>query len=126
VIFGVGVDIVQIDRMERGLERHGERFYRRILTDAEQAEFLGLQQKPRFLASRFAAKEAFVKALGTGFQLGLTHRDAGVEHDELGRPVLTFSPRALELMRERGVGQGHLSLSDEIHYAVAFVTLEKE
>jgi len=124
-IYGVGVDIVQIERIQKALDRFGERFIHRILTDTERRDFYRLHQQPRILASRFAAKEAFVKALGTGFRFGLVHRDIGVGNDELGKPFLVLSNRALDLMRQRGAAQGHISLSDEIHYALAFVVLEK-
>lgn len=125
MIFGIGTDIVRIQRLRNDLERFGERFAQRILTDDEWVEFQKAGQKANFLAKRFAAKEATVKALGTGFRPGITLRDITVGHDERGKPLLLFSERIAKHMTERGVAAGgHLSLTDEQEYAVAFVVLE--
>lgn len=125
MIFGIGIDIVEVGRIRRGLERFGERYARRILNEREYGEYVSLQRPPRFVAMRYAAKEAFAKALGTGFADGLSLRDVGVGHDRLGRPVLQCTGRVLERLERCAIGGSHLSLSDETGYALAFVTLER-
>ncbi len=127
MIHGVGVDIVQIERMDANVERFGDRFAERILTATEMVEYRSQAEvrRGRFLAKRFAAKEAAAKALGTGFRDGLGLHDIGVGHDAMGRPLLEYSGRARELCADAGIRASHLSLSDEIRYAVACVTLEK-
>lgn len=124
MIFGIGTDIVRVSRLERDLERFGVRFAERILTEDELAEFHQKENKAHFLARRFAAKEAAAKAMGTGFAQGLQLRHIGVGHDALGKPILIFTDRASEFMRERGITTAHISLADEEDHAVAFVTLE--
>lgn len=123
MIHGIGVDLVRISRMQSGLERFGERYARRILTTKEYTEFLQAPHRANFLAKRFAAKEAAVKAFGTGFRDGLALRHIGVSHDRLGRPFLEYSERASEMLSELGIGGSHLSISDEDDHALAFVTL---
>ncbi len=124
MIFGIGTDIVRVARMQQNLDRYGERFAERILTDNELIEFRNVNKRAHFLAKRFAAKEAAVKALGTGFNHGIHLREISVGHDDQGKPLLEFNGRALEFMREKKVAFSHLSLSDEADHAVAFVTLE--
>jgi len=123
MILGIGTDIVQVARMRASLERFGEPFARRILTAAELEEFRGDKRPAHFLAKRFAAKEAAVKALGTGFRGGLKLSEIGVVHNGVGRPDLSYSGRSEALFRELGVAESHLSLADEHDYAVAFVIL---
>jgi holo-[acyl-carrier protein] synthase len=126
VIFGIGTDIVQVVRIRESLDRHGERFAERILSDAELAEFRASAHPARFLARRFAAKEAVAKAFGTGFSGGLTFRDITIGHDDAGKPELYFENRASDFCRESGIGERFVSISDEKDYAVAFVTLLRE
>ena len=121
---GIGTDIVRVARMEQNLSRYGRRFAARILHDMELVEFDRSAQPARFLAKRFAAKEAAAKAFGTGFRDGLSLRHLRVDHDSLGRPLLSCSDKAAELMVHFAVSASHLSISDEEHYAVAFVVLE--
>ncbi len=123
MIFGVGTDIVRVARIAGSLERHGARFAERILTEAELAEFAQAARPAPFLAKRFAAKEAAAKALGTGFSGGLSLRHIGVVHDARGRPGLVFTGEAARLAEALGIGEMHLSLSDEQEFAIAFVTL---
>lgn len=125
MIYGIGTDIVRVARMQKDLERFGNRFAERILTDNELREFSTSARPAHFLARRFAAKEAAAKAMGTGFSRGLALRHIGVTHDEAGKPLLEFTDAALELMRQHGITTAHISLSDEEDHAVAFVTLEK-
>jgi len=124
MIFGIGTDIVRVARIESDLTRYGEKFAERILTDRELEEFRQSNARARFLARRFAAKEAAAKAMGTGFRDGLSLRHIGVGHDALGKPQLEFSDKALEFVRRKGITTVHVSLADEEDNAVAFVTLE--
>ncbi|MCK5724798.1 MAG: holo-ACP synthase [Gammaproteobacteria bacterium] len=123
MIYGIGTDIVHINRMRDDLNKYGDKFARRILTEAEFGEFQGKSNQAAFLAKRFAAKEATAKAMGTGFSQGLSLHHIGVEHDEAGKPVLDFSGVAEKFLQEKQIKQTHLSLADEREYAVAFVTL---
>jgi len=124
-ILGLGTDIAEIERVEKALARSGEAFARRILTEQEFLQFSQLKQQGRFLAKRFAAKEAASKALGTGIACGVTFQDFEVSNDQHGKPVLSLHLRALELAAEMGVAHYYLSISDERHYAVATVILER-
>ena len=123
MIFGIGTDIVRIARFEALLERHGARVAERILSVDELQEFTTAARPARFLAKRFAVKEAVAKAFGTGFRDGLSLRHIGVHHDALGKPGLTFHARAEELRIVLAIGETHVSIADEDEYAVAFVTL---
>jgi holo-[acyl-carrier protein] synthase len=123
MIYGIGVDIVRIERIRNTIQRFGERFAQRLLTKAELTDYRATPQPERFLAKRFAAKEAVVKALGTGFREGLTFNLIGVEHDHCGKPGIVYSGPALDTIRAIGITGSLLSLSDEQDYAVAFVIL---
>ena len=122
MIIGVGIDIAELDRIARSLERFGEKFGARILTPGEAA-LLPANAVP-FLASRFAAKEAAVKALGTGFRQGITFQDIEVRSDELGKPTVVFHGAAQQRALELKVSGVHLSLSHGRDSAVAVVILE--
>lgn len=124
MIFGIGTDIVEVSRIEEALQRHGDAFARRILTDEEYTEFLQSHTQARFLAKRFAAKEAFAKALGTGIRAPATMQNIGVSHDGLGKPVLMLAPVLQALVAEKRITNQHVSISDEKALAVAFVVLE--
>lgn len=123
MIYGIGTDIVHVHRMRENLNKYGEKFAKRILTDSELTEFGEKNDKAAFLAKRFAAKEATAKALGTGFTAGLSLQHIGVAHDSAGKPILEFFEVAKELLLEKKIQSSHLSLADEREYAVAFVTL---
>ncbi|WP_260260871.1 holo-ACP synthase [Vibrio intestinalis] len=123
-IVGLGTDIAEIERVEKALSRSGEAFAKRILTDVEMAKFDSLKQQGRFLAKRFAAKEAASKALGTGIAMGVTFHDFTVTNDKHGKPVLALANKALELAQSKQINHIHLSISDERHYAVATVIYE--
>ena len=126
-IHGIGTDIVTIARLAGALERHGEAFAEKILAMAEWADYLASKDKPRFLAKRFAAKEAFAKACGTGLRTPLALTAIWVEHDHLGKPkVAVTDVIAAWLQAEFGAWCAHLSLSDEKDTVVAFVVLEAE
>ncbi len=123
MIYGIGTDIVDVDRIQQGIDRHGERYAMRILSDDELSEFQSSARPAHFLAKRFAAKEAVAKALGTGFRDGLSLRHISVGHESNGKPIVQLTGRAAQIAEQLGVGESHLSLSDELRYAVAFVTL---
>jgi len=129
VIFGIGTDLVQIDRVAATYKRFGVHFLDRLLMPAERAAFELLPQterrRVRFLGQRFAAKEAIVKALGTGFSHGLWIRDCGVVANAWGRPEVVWSERGLRAATALGAGAGHVTLTDEGGLIVAVAVLEK-
>ena len=126
MIYGIGTDIVSVARMESSLERFGKRFVERVLAESEKAGFEKTIKKANYLAKRFAAKEAAVKAMGTGFIDGIALSQVSVGHDEKGKPLLQFQGKAADVYEELGIGDSHISISDERDYAVAFVTLLKK
>jgi holo-[acyl-carrier protein] synthase len=125
VIFGIGVDVLESARIAKTLERFGARFIEHLLMPAERAQFELTARRERFLAMRFAAKEAIVKALGTGFAHGVWIRDVGVVQNEWGKPEVVYSARGERLRRGLGVGDGHVTLSDERGLVVAVAVLLK-
>jgi holo-[acyl-carrier protein] synthase len=126
VIFGVGVDIVQVNRMQELINKYGDRFAKRILTANELVDYKCSAKSANFLAKRFAAKEAASKALGIGFSAGLSLRHIGVKNNSAGRPMLEFDEKAKKLFEELGAGDAYISLADERDYAIAYVTLLKK
>jgi len=116
MIFGIGVDIVQISRVEKAVGRFGERFSKKILALHEDANL-----PPRELAVHFAAKEAFVKALGIGFR-GVTFKDIEIHHYEKGKPYFIVSDR---IKKKFGSLQYHLSVSHEKDFVIAMAVIEK-
>ncbi|NIC06678.1 holo-ACP synthase [Billgrantia bachuensis] len=124
MIIGVGTDIARVARFEAAMARHGERFPARVLGELEREHWALRGNKATFLAKRFAAKEAFVKALGTGLRHGMRWAEIQVVNDALGRPSLMLAGRAHELATAAGVRSIHLSLSDEAELALAMVVLE--
>lgn len=124
MIIGIGTDIVSISRMSDILQRQGERFARRILTDTEYLEFENSHQQAHFLAKRFAAREAVAKAFGTGFSQGLSLQHIAVSHDEKGKPLVVLFEKAKELKEHLGINQIHISIADEKEFAVAYVIME--
>jgi holo-[acyl-carrier protein] synthase len=125
MIFGVGTDIVETARVEHVWKRFGEHFARRILLPDEYTLFLRYSRPVRFLAMRFAAKEAIVKAMGTGFAHGMWVRDVGTIPDPRGQPQIIFSERGRRKCEELGIGGGHLSLTDEAGIVLAVAVLER-
>ena len=125
MIYGIGTDIVSTTRIEAALARFGERFAMRVLAPEEREAFLASEHPARFLAKRFAAKEALAKAIGTGLRHPVTLHGIHVVHDPLGRPGLGFGPELMEALQARGIRSHHLSISDEKDMAVAFVVLEQ-
>lgn len=125
MIFGIGVDLVSIPRVADIWQRHGERFARRILAQDEWPEFLAHPRPERLLAKRFAAKEAFAKALGTGIRPPMGFHDVSVGHGALGQPVLAAHGALARHLEALGVCRMHLSISDEHEATVAMVVLEQ-
>jgi len=123
VIYGIGTDIVRLERIENTLARFGEHFVRRLLLPEEEEQYRRHHRKARFLAMRFAGKEAVVKALGTGFSDGMWIRDVGIVQDRRGKPGIVYSPRGQALCERMGVGEGHVSLTDEAGLVVAVAVL---
>lgn len=125
MIYGIGTDLVEPARIARLLEKYGDRFAKRLLTDDEWPEYLGSGQRAMFLAKRFAAKEALAKAFGTGMRYPVSLSHIAITHDHLGKPYFTFHRELGELARNEGITRHHLSISDELNLACAFVILEK-
>ena len=126
MIFGVGNDVVEIGRIERALGRFGERFARRILCEPELKRFSVHVKPAAYLAKRFAAKEAFTKALGTGIHAPANWHGMWVKNLPSGRPILEFSSPLQALLAQKKIIHTHLSLSDERGLAFATVILECE
>ncbi len=124
MIFGIGTDIVELSRVNGIYERFGEHFARRILMDEERELYERAADPVRFLAMRFAGKEATVKAMGTGFAHGVWLRDVGILNNERGRPVVVWSERGSRVCARLGIGSGHVSLTDDAGLVLAFAVVE--
>ncbi|HTU68498.1 MAG TPA: holo-ACP synthase [Steroidobacteraceae bacterium] len=124
MIFGIGVDVLEAARIKKVFDKYGDHFVQRLLMPAEQAQMAKTKRKERFLAMRFAAKEAIVKALGTGFAHGIWIRDVGVVQNAWGKPEVVYSARGEKVRRKLGVGGGHVTLTDEAGLIVAVAVLE--
>jgi holo-[acyl-carrier protein] synthase len=125
VIFGIGVDVLEAARIEKVYRKYGEHFLDRLLMPGERAQLARTKRTERFLAMRFAAKEAIVKAMGTGFAHGIWIRDIGVVQNKWGKPEVVYSERGEKMRRELGIGDGHVTLTDEAGLIVAVAVLEK-
>jgi holo-[acyl-carrier protein] synthase len=123
MIFGIGTDVVQLERIKAVFDRHGERFAQRLLLPQEEQAFRSQTRPVRFLAMRFAAKEAIVKAMGTGFAHGMWIRDCGVAPNAWGKPEIIWSQRGRSLCEQLGIGEGHITLTDEAGLVVAVAVL---
>lgn len=124
MIAGLGVDIVDVERVRALYERFGPRLAERLLAPSEQAQYRRADDPARLVAKRFAAKEAGAKALGTGIGQGVRFRDLATEHAPTGAPRLALVGRAREIADRLGITRVHLSVSDERATVVAFVILE--
>jgi holo-[acyl-carrier protein] synthase len=125
LIYGIGVDVLEAKRIKRTLARFGERFVDHLLLPAEAAQLKLTQRRERFLAMRFAAKEAIVKAMGTGFAHGVWIRDVGVVQNAWGKPEVVYSERGERVRQGLGIGEGHVTLTDEGGLVVAVAVLMK-
>jgi len=126
MLVGTGVDIAETSRIEQVLEKHGERFLKRVYTSAEIAYCEKFKNKAERYAARFAAKEAAFKALGTGWREGIRWRDVEITHLPSGKPVLLLTGRALEIARQLGIARTSVSISHSDRYVVAHVMMEAE
>jgi len=130
MIYGIGTDIIKINRIEAALGRHGDRFAERVLGVEELQKYHSRKAKVaarglRFLATRFAAKEAFSKAIGLGIHMPMTWRAAQILNAPSGKPVVVTSGKLAEFMEMNGL-TAQVTLTDEVDYAVAFVIVEKK
>lgn len=125
MIYGIGTDLVEPLRIAQSLEKYGERFARRLLAQEEWSDFIHNAKPAMFLAKRFAAKEALSKAMGTGLRSPVTLNNITIAHTPLGQPYFRFHADLVELIEREGIIRHHLSLSDELNLASAFVILEK-
>jgi holo-[acyl-carrier protein] synthase len=126
MIFGIGVDLVRISRMEAIIERWQDRFLHRVFTHHETDTCTQRASSVSAFALRFAAKEAFSKALGLGMRKGVKWSEIEVFNYEGGRPGIRLYGTCADICREKGISSVHLSLSDEGDYAVAMVVLERD
>lgn len=124
MIFGVGTDIVELSRIQSTFDRFGAHFVERILMPEELELFHRSKWPVRFLAMRFAGKEAVVKAMGTGFRHGIWVRDVGITSNELGKPLVIWSERGQKVCNRLGIGSGHVSLTDDAGLVMAFAVTE--
>jgi holo-[acyl-carrier protein] synthase len=125
MIYGIGVDVLETRRIGRTIERFGARFINHLLLPQEHEQLARTRRPERFIAMRFAAKEAIVKAMGTGFGHGVWIRDVGVFQNSWGKPEVVFSERGEQVRRDLGVGEGHVTLTDEAGLVVAVAVLMK-
>ncbi|ACV26179.1 holo-ACP synthase [Kangiella koreensis] len=124
MIFGVGTDIVDIERIARSVERNGDKFAERILAPVEIELYQKTKNKINYLAKRFAAKEAVSKALGTGMRQGIDFAQLIISNDEIGKPQVNLESKALAWAEQNKITKIHLSISDEKKHAVAFAIAE--
>lgn len=125
MIHGIGTDIVKVARIERLHNQYKQAFADRILTMHERLEWVNSNQQVMYLAKRFAAKEAFSKAVGTGLRNPVTLQNIGVANDAAGKPEFMYTPELKKWLNSHGIARVHLSLSDESDFVVAFAVAEK-
>ena len=125
MIYGIGTDILRIERIEQLYGKYGQTLAERLLSRIELLEWRSVGNKTNFLAKRFAAKEAFAKAVHTGLRSPVTLHHISIAHDKLGRPEFVVEPPLQEWLRQQGIGRVHLSLSDDNGAVVAFAVAEK-
>ena len=125
MIYGIGTDILRIERIEQLYGKYGQALAERLLSRIELLEWRSVGNKTNFLAKRFAAKEAFAKAVHTGLRSPVTLHHISIAHDKLGRPEFVVEPPLQEGLRQQGIGRVHLSLSDGNGAVVAFAVAEK-
>jgi len=123
MIYGVGTDLVELVRVQETYNRFGAHFVDRLLMDEERELFEKNKWPVRFLAMRFAAKEATVKAMGTGFANGVWIRDVGIVNSPWGRPEIIWSERGQKRCADLGIGKGHVSLTDDAGLIMAFAVV---
>ena len=125
MIYGIGTDIVEVKRIREALNKHGIALAKKILTSQELLTYKNTEVKENFLAKRFAAKEAFAKAMGTGMRSPVNFKSIEVIHDSLGKPKIKTIQKLSLLVKSYNIKYCHLSISDEKNIAVAYVILEQ-
>lgn len=123
MIYGVGTDILELSRVQQTYDRFGDHFVDRLLMKEERKQFSRVKWPVRYLAMRFAAKEATVKAMGTGFRHGMWIRDVGIVNNDWGRPEIIWSVRGQRVCRDLGINGGHVTLSDDAGLIIAFAVV---
>ena len=126
MIYGVGTDIVNIERVKKILSKNRDGFVKRVLSEHEQALFANKADSAAYCAKRFAAKEAFAKALGSGIGRVVSFQDLTVRSNENGKPYFIPSEKLRQYLIEKNIAQAYLGISDETKNAIAFVVLESE
>lgn len=124
MIVGIGTDIIETSRILSLLKKHDESFAKRILSEQELAIYQRQTIKEKFIAKKWAAKEAVSKALGTGFTQGVSFTDMTIEHTEEGKPLIVLTGKTKQVADKLGITKWSISISDEKHYALAFVIAE--
>ena len=124
MIVGIGTDVCSIERIQKSLDRFGDRLVNRILTPAERSRYARTRDKAGHLAKRFAAKEAFSKAIGTGIHAPFTWHSITVTRNTKGKPGIEPNPAMAKHLAKLGVAHAHISLTDDGDVAMAFVVLE--
>ena len=124
MIVGIGIDTVSVSRLEKLIQLRGEKFLRKVFSQSEIEEGMKREKNASFFAARFAAREAFAKALGTGFRRGVSIRDIEVKKTDLGRPELSFTARVEDMLKANGIARCHLSITHDGDSAQAIVILE--
>jgi holo-[acyl-carrier protein] synthase len=125
MIYGIGMDLVQVRRIQEALQRWGERFQNKVFTPGEARYCQSKRNANPYFAARFAAKEAFVKALGIGIRRGVHWRDVEVQRGPLGKPILKLGGKAADICRRERIEGLHLTLTHDGDYSGAMVVLEK-
>ena len=125
MIYGIGTDVVEVKRIREVLNKYGIALAKKILTSQELLTYKRTESKENFLAKRFAAKEAFAKALGTGMRFPVNFKSIEIIHDSLGKPKIKTIPKLTLLVKSHNIKHCHLSISDEKNIAAAFVILEQ-
>ena len=124
MIYGIGTDLVDIERVQKVLSKNRDGFVKTVLSEHEQALFTNKADSAAYCAKRFAAKEAFAKALGTGIGRVVSFQDLTVRNNENGKPHFIPSEKLRQFLVEKNIKQAHLSISDESQNAIAFVVIE--
>ena len=125
-IYGIGVDLVNAERIQNLYQKYGDRFPKRILDDDEMILFKKTKNKERYLCNAFAGKEAAVKALGTGFSKGIHWKDFGLSRKSSGQPELHYTNKIRRKFNTLGISSSHISISDDHIWSIAMVVLESE
>ena len=126
MILGIGMDLCEIGRIQKALDRWGERFAGKVLVEHELQRFRRHRKPAAYLAKRFAAKEAFSKAMGTGFRYPVTLQCISIVQNSLGKPGFEFHPALAQRVAAEGIIGHHVTISDEKSLACACVVLEKQ